>query len=605
MAGDSHAILSGFIETAPDAMILVRADGTIVEANRRADALFGLEGSLVGHVVEELLPAAIGERHRGHRQRYMTDPSPRPMGTGLELRARRVDGSEFDVDVSLGLLEVEGEQLVSAALRDVTDRVEAQRALAASAYIVDHSHDAIYSLDGDGVVATWNHTAELLTGRDGTEVIGRRIEHPLGLVDPVEEEQLIDRVRRGELIHRHRTQLRRADGLVVPVDLSISAIRDDRGRIVGISGIARDVTEEITTQETLAEIQSRLTETQRLARIGLWLHDVDSGEVQWSKVLYDLTGISPLDFGGDLDSFLGIVADEEHDRVAKEFATAIADGTPIHIEFPVVHADGSRRWFMCRAEGQADDDGRIRSLQGICQDLTERQRLLEALQEADRLKDEFLATVSHELRTPLTSIVGFSQILRDHISGEHARWLDVVIRNGEEMNSMVERILDFSRLQSGRLGLGAEEVTGNEVVELVRPLVENALADHELVVDVDPRAVVVVDPNALKRILVNLLTNAAKFSEPGSPIRLEVAADEDEICFRVVDQGIGIPPEHADDIFQRFHQVAGNPQAAKRGVGVGLSIVKGYAEALGGTVSVTSEVGVGSTFEVRLPRRQP
>ena len=469
MPSDTHAILSGFIETAPDAMILVRADGTIVEANRRAGALFGVPDSLVGHGVEELLPDGVAQRHRGHRERYMRDPTPRPMGTGLQLRARRLDGSEFDVDVSLGLIDVDGQQLVSAALRDVTDRVEAQRALASSAYIVDHSHDAIYSLDADGVITTWNHTAELLTGRDGTEMMGARTRHPLGLVDPGEEDVLIARAERGELIHRHRTELRRTDGLTVPIDLSLSAIRDDRNRVVGMSGIARDITEETTTQQTLAEVQQRLAETQRLARIGLWLLEIDSGEVQWSSTLYELTGISPLDFGADLDSFLAIVADEDRERVAKEFRRSLDDGTPLQLEFPVIHRNGDRRWFLCRGVADVDESGAVRSLQGICQDLTERQRLLEALQEADRMKDEFLATVSHELRTPLTSIVGFSHLLREQIDGEHARWLDVVVRNGEEMNSMVERILDFSRLQSGRLGLSAEEVTGPEIVSLVLP----------------------------------------------------------------------------------------------------------------------------------------
>ncbi len=602
MPSDTPAILSGFIETAPDAMILVRADGTIVEANRRAGALFGVPDSLVGHGVEELLPDGVADRHRGHRERYMRDPTPRPMGTGLQLRARRLDGSEFAVDVSLGLIDVDGEQLVSAALRDVTDRVEAQRALASSAYIVDHSHDAIYSLDADGVITTWNHTAELLTGRDGTEMMGSRTRHPLGLVDPAEEDVLIARAERGELIHRHRTELRRADGLTVPVDLSLSAIRDDRDRVVGMSGIARDITEEVTTQQTLAEVQSRLAETQRLARIGLWLLEVDSGEVQWSSTLYELTGISPLDFGADLDSFLAIVADEDRERVAKEFRRSLDDGTSLQLEFPVLHANGDRRWFLCRGVADVDESGAVRSLQGICQDLTERQRLLEALQEADRMKDEFLATVSHELRTPLTSIVGFSHLLREQIDGEHARWLDVVVRNGEEMNSMVERILDFSRLQSGRLGLSAEEVTGPEVVSLVLPLVENALTEHRLEVDADDSAVVVADANALKRILVNLLTNAAKFAEPGTTVRLEIRDAGDEVVFRVADQGIGIAPEHLDEIFERFHQVQSNPRTSKRGVGVGLSIVKGYVEALGGTVSVSSEVGVGSTFEVRMPR---
>lgn len=603
MTTENPRILAGFIETAPDAMIVVRSDGSILEANQRAEAMFGVDaGALSGRSVEDLLPEHLADRHREHRKGFLEDPTPRPMGTGQDLVARRPDGTEFPVDVSLGVVEVDGETLVAVAVRDVTEQADAQRALAASAFIVDSSQDAIYSLDASGAVTTWNRAAELLTGRRAEEMLGVVTDRPLHLVPSAGEAGLIERARSGELIQRHHVELLRIDGTAVPISLTMAAIRDTRGRVVGTSGIARDITEEVTAQETLADVQQLLDTTQRLAQIGLWAHDPRSGEVQWSAGMFEIAEVSPFDFDGTLDALLGIVADEDRSMVAEALADAIEHKEPLHIEFPIVVPDGSRRWLMCRAEMRLSKDGSVAEVRGICQDLTERQQLLDKLRETDRMKDEFLGVVSHELRTPLTSIVGFGGLLRDMVEGEQKTWADVLVRNAEEMGGMIERILDFSRVSDGRLHLVVEPIAVEDVIAEIEPLISAPLKEHQLVVEAQPSLAMLVDRHAVRRIIVNLLTNAAKFSPPGSSIELRIEAQGSDIEIRVRDEGAGIPAEEHDRVFERFHQVPSNMVASKRGVGVGLAIVKGYVEAMGGTVGVDSSVGNGSTFIVRVPR---
>jgi signal transduction histidine kinase len=267
-----------------------------------------------------------------------------------------------------------------------------------------------------------------------------------------------------------------------------------------------------------------------------------------------------------------------------------------------VRPDGERRYVASRGD-VVEQDGRVVSLSGICQDLTERQRLLDALREADRLKDEFLSVVSHELRTPLASIIGFGRLLHEAAEGDARTWSGIVMRNAEEVHGMVERILDYSRFQHGRVNLHIAPFRARDLVDRVLPLVASPLAQHELRTEIDDEIDVLVDRQAMDRILVNLLTNSAKFSPPHSTVQLQVVAAPEQrtVRFRVVDEGCGIPSDELEAVFERFHQVASDQIATRHGVGVGLAIVKGYAEAMGGSVWIESELDRGTAVTVELP----
>ena len=595
-------IVAGFLDTAPDAMLLVAADGTIVGANERADAMFGAPvHGLAGRIVDELVPGPA-HVHRDHREHFRLDPTPRVMGSNRDLVARRIDGTTFPVDVSLGTLDVGDDRMVVAAVRDITEQVEAQRTLAASAFIVEASQDAIYILDSDRTVLSWNQGAERLTGRRAADVVGTVAEHPLGLVDPDLETALIERCRLGERLDHYRTSIVRTDGSLVPVSLALDAIRDGRGRVVGTSGVARDITEEITAQQTLSEVQERLAETQRLAQIGLWMYDLATGEVQWSEGMHDIAGLSPLAFTNDLDGHLDIIVPGDRERVAKELDACIEQRSPFQAEYAITRRDGEVRWIASRGGFVVHESGAV-TIQGICQDRTEPQRLVEALREADRMKDQFLGVISHELRTPLTSILGFGRLLLDEADGETRTWIEILVRNADEMHAMIERILDYSRLHHGALDLHIAEHRVAEVIEAVRSLVVDPLRGHQLIAEIEPGATILVDDKAMNRVLVNLLTNAAKFSPADSIIRIEAArvADRPATRIRVVDEGCGIPADQVETVFERFHQVASDRIATRHGVGVGLAIVKEYVDAMDGAVWVESELDVGTTVTVELP----
>jgi PAS domain S-box-containing protein len=242
----------GLLEAAPDAMVVVDPTGTIVLVNGQVETLFGYQRTeVLGQPIEMLIPEAARADHRAHVAGYVRAPQPRRMGSGLDLFGRRKDGSEFPIEVGLSPVETGEGMLVSSAIRDVSERrlAEAQRAQLAT--IVEASADAIVGKDLEGMVTSWNPGAERLFGYAAAEIVGRSI---MMIVPPEligEEAAILDALRHGE-VRQFETERRRKDGRVIDVSVTTSPIRDRAGRVIGISKVARDITELKRSQQALA-----------------------------------------------------------------------------------------------------------------------------------------------------------------------------------------------------------------------------------------------------------------------------------------------------------------------------------------------------------------
>jgi two-component system, OmpR family, phosphate regulon sensor histidine kinase PhoR len=228
----------------------------------------------------------------------------------------------------------------------------------------------------------------------------------------------------------------------------------------------------------------------------------------------------------------------------------------------------------------------------------------EKLARLDRQKGEFLALVSHELRTPLTAVKGFVDTVLEHwpTLPDHRRreLLDRASSNADELNRLVGQLLDFARLDADNVRMTRQRI---ELAEEVPDVLENlaaALAEHPVEMCIPAGVAILADPNAFADVLTNLLTNAAKFSTAGAPIRVHAEADGDVVLVSVVDQGGGIPLDEQDRVFDRFYQSSSN-LPTQRGTGIGLTIAKRFTEMQGGRISLESEPGLGSTFFVSMP----
>jgi PAS domain S-box-containing protein len=294
--------------------------------------------------------------------------------------------------------------------------------------------------------------------------------------------------------------------------------------------------------------------------------------------------------------------------------------------------DGSLRWLETNKVPLRNPEGEIMGVVGTYQDVTERQQAqldlnltnerleltITELQQATRLKDEFLATMSHELRTPLNAILGMSEVLQEEIFGSlNPRQLDAIStieQSGEHLLSLITDILDVSKIAAGKLELNLTQISLADLCKSSLILVKQQASAKQIQIDThlpaDPD-LLLLDERRMRQVLINLLNNAVKFTHHGGLVKLAVSIEPAQItdrtagysiCFAISDTGIGIASADIAKLFQPFIQIDSSLNRKYEGTGLGLVLVKQIVELHGGTVSIDSTVGTGSCFTVKLPQ---
>jgi PAS domain S-box-containing protein len=257
-------------------------------------------------------------------------------------------------------------------------------------------------------------------------------------------------------------------------------------------------------------------------------------------------------------------------------------------------------------DAHAEADAHRRELEEANAEL---ERLRAVADDANRAKSSFLAVMSHELRTPLNAIGGYVQLLEMGIHGPvtdaQTEALDRILRSQRHLLRLINDVLNLARIEAGRVDYDLEPFAVREVVETVLPMVEPQLSARDLrhEVDVPAELVVVADRDKVQQILLNLLSNATKFTPPSGCVQLTATGDDARfVSVRVRDTGVGIPPDRLEHVFEPFVQVDVSHTRRAEGTGLGLAISRDLARGMGGDLEAESEVGVGSTFTLRLPR---
>jgi PAS domain S-box-containing protein len=316
--------------------------------------------------------------------------------------------------------------------------------------------------------------------------------------------------------------------------------------------------------------------------------------------------------GGTLDEMQGWGWQKAHHpdhviRVVERIRQCFANGEIWEDTFPLLGRDGAYRWFLSRAIPIRDEDGKISRWFGTNTDVTEQLQTEAALRAADSRKDEFLATLAHELRNPLASIHNSLEVLRRFGQGEPQlqRNNDIIDRQLRQMTRLTDDLLDLARVGRGKLVLRKEMA---DLLSIVRSAAETAASvieerGHTLTISVPREPLLVeVDPGRLEQVVINLLTNAAKYTEPGGKIWLVVERNGNEAMIRVRDTGIGMTADFASHAFEMFAQAEPGKERTRGGLGIGLPLVRALVEIHGGTVTACSDgLGCGTELIVRLP----
>jgi PAS domain S-box-containing protein len=593
----------------------------------------------------------------------------------LEKRYLRSDGAPVWSNTTVTLLRGSDGQpdRYFGILQPLDDRRQKEEIKNRLAAVVNSSDDAIITKTLDGVITTWNPAAERMYGYSADEVIGQPVTVLIPDDHADEEPAILQRLRRGEPVDHYETVRRRKDGSLIHVSLCVSPIRDSSGQIIGASKIARDITrqkqdeaalrEHSQVMELLAAANSAIasaldlrTILQRVTDLGTQLSGAEFGAFFYNVVdadggsymLYTLSGAPREAFerfglprntpvfhatfsGSGVVRSADITQDPLYGQVPPHFG--MPEGhLPVrsYLAVPVFARNGTPRgglffghsmpgMFTERAEkliigvashaAIAMDNAEL--YEAAQREIASREAAENRLREADRRKDEFLATLAHELRNPLAPIRQAAALAgAPGSTEEQKRWgHEVIARQVRHMSALLDDLLDIARITRGSFDLRPAPTTVGAIidaaVETARPTIESR--SHSLRVDVEHRnAGLVGDSLRLAQILSNLLTNAAKYTDPGGDITVRGTARDTEVEFSVIDNGIGIAPEVLPEVFLMFTQVKSTRARSDGGLGIGLALARGLVELHGGTIEARSDgPGKGSEFTVRIPRRRP
>jgi len=374
-------------------------------------------------------------------------------------------------------------------------------------------------------------------------------------------------------------------------------------RTVELERVNQTLVAEIVERKRVTEVLSRqerqLATAQEFAHLGSWEEDLVTGQVVWSDELYRLLGHQPRAIDASPQTLLEALVPEDREGWESVLAAALDVRQPFAHELRIRRADGATRTWLVMGEHTLDAEGNGIRLVGSAQDITERR-------EIERMKDEFVSVVSHELRTPLTAIRGSLGLLAGGMFGQLAtkgqRMLEIALDNSDRLVRLINDILDTERMAAGTAVMDMRLCSAHELVssalDTVRPMAE---AEGVSLEAGEVSGQLWADPDRIQQVLVNLVSNAVKFSPAGRTVHVSAVPDGSTLRVGVRDQGRGIPADKLDRVFDRFQQVDASDARQKGGTGLGLAICRGIVQAHGGQIWAESELGVGTTFTFTLP----
>jgi PAS domain S-box-containing protein len=590
-------------------------DGRILRCNQRAVELCGGDAGVPDRLCE-LLHGVAGDTRS---LPVCTDQIAMALQNGAPLRETEAvletGGRQIAVSIVIAPIRDAGNR-VSASLticQDITDRRQNDQTFRDSERryreIVETANEGIWTLDDQAKITFVNRRMADLVGYLPEEMIGQRKWDFMFGEDVAAMKALFERRRQGVAEEVADIRFRHHDGREIWTLMAARPLHDGAGRFIGALDLFSDITERRRAEQALRDSEERFrTLADNIAQLA-WMAD-ETGRVFWyNRRWFEYTGRTLEEM--QRRGWQEVHHPDHVQSVIEKISRCFETGEIWEDTFPLRARDGTYRWFLSHALPIRDERGAITRWFGTNTDVTDRREAEEALLEADRRKDEFLAVLAHELRSPLAPILTAARILQ--MKGPPDPQLqkprETIVRQTLQLSKLVDDLLDVGRIIAGKLSLDKRRVELNDIVkqavETSGPVIERRR--HTLNVGFSEAPVYLdVDAARIVQVVGNLLNNAAKYMQEGGRIDLTAFADGGTAVIRVRDEGVGIPPDMLGRIFQRFIQLGSSGHRAEGGLGIGLSLVKAVVDLHGGSVDARSDgIGTGSEFTVRLPMTGP
>ncbi len=542
---ESQKLFRTLLESAPDAMIVIDASGTIVMVNHRSEELFGYpRDEITGQPIEQLLPQRFRERHPEYIRSFFSNPSARNVGLGQELYGCSKTGREFPVEISLSPIETEDGVLVASALRDITERRQAEEELKALNTNVETQRRTETAL---------NKLSELLRCEQEMSKLAGVIVHQLA--------DYLDLQFVALFVQRNSDTYVREAAYGYPKQGGIDNFESGDG---------------LLGQVVVDAAPLKVDKVPEYAQLALGLGTVSPSSLLIYPLVHDETVVAVLELGGlrPLD-------------------------------------EGQQDWLDKASEGLAVTIRLVLDLEQRNRAEKELAEARDAAEKANKAKSGFLANMSHELRTPMNAILGYSEMLieeaEDVGQDDFIPDLKKINQAGNHLLSLINDVLDLSKIESGKMEIFAEEFDVGALIDQVAGTAQPLMSKNNNKFKIERGEQLGnarQDITKLRQSLLNMLSNAAKFTHEGTiTLRTErkSQAGGEWLLFSVSDTGIGIPADKLEHVFEEFSQADTSTTRDYGGTGLGLPISRRFCQMLGGDLTVRSRTGEGSTFTMRVP----
>lgn len=622
---------SAMLEASANAIVITNARGMIEWAN---PAFTLLTGYRVPEEVFGLSPRDLVRSGRQTQEFYKSLWDTILQGNAWhgELVNRRKDGSLYDEEMTITPVKGKTGEIEHfiAIKQNITQRKQAEEALkqAEQKYrnIFENATEGIHQTTHDGRYISVNPATARILGYSSPEELMTSINdlNTQFYVDPNRRKAFIEEMEKYGAVSDFESEVHQKDGNTVWVSENVHSVYSMEGEFLYYEGTSEDITARKKAEQALKESQTKLQAIIDFSPALISIKDL-SGNVILANKSFAVLDAPPL------NEFIGknvfdLFPKEVAQKLWDNDLAALRNNAPIRSEEVVKHKDGNWHTYWTVKFPLYLESGRTFGVCAISDDITERKKAEELIQQyahelenrvaertmelihANHTKDEFLANMSHELRTPLTGILGVAEVLLAEYQGplteKQARSVEMINSSGQHLLGLINDILDVSKIEAGKFELKPEIISINDLCLASLVFVKQMAAKKSISVEFSPitdQNGIYADPKRLKQILVNLLTNAVKFTPENGTVCLNVLEANHEVSFSVIDSGIGISPENLKKLFHPFVQLDSSLSRQYEGTGLGLILVKRLVELHGGQINVESEVGKGSCFQFSIP----